>query len=103
MAFSFLKNFKAPVKQGSDGEFVEEDNSEGVDPQKVLIDTRSPEEIKEERRYVWKLDAFLLVFGCVSQVIKYLGKSAWIGRRVGSEGKQRETASRDIQSRPFPP
>lgn len=47
---SFLSYFRAaPVKQGQEGELVV--SSEGVDPQKALVDTRTAAEIKEEKRY----------------------------------------------------
>lgn len=47
---SFLSYFRAPpVQQNEEGEIVV--SSEGVDPQKALVDTRTPEEIKEEKRY----------------------------------------------------
>jgi len=50
LEMSFLSYFRAtPVKQGQEGELVV--SSEGVDPQKALVDTRTPEEIKEEKRY----------------------------------------------------
>jgi hypothetical protein len=46
---------------------------ESVDPQTgaVVSNVKS----KEERAFVRRLDMFLMTFGCLSQIIKYLGMS----------------------------
>lgn len=47
---SLLKSVRAPpLHQTDEGQIVVDD--QGVDPQKALVDDRTPEEIKEERRY----------------------------------------------------
>jgi hypothetical protein len=47
---------------------------ETVDPQTGA--TVSNHKSKEERAFVRRLDMFLMTFGCLSQIIKYLGKFA---------------------------
>lgn len=49
------------------------DAKETVDPQTGVI--VSSVKSKEERAFVRRLDLFLMTYGCLSQVIKYLGKS----------------------------
>lgn len=52
------------------------DPSASTDPQTgALIEKKS----KEERWFVARLDAILLVYGCISQVIKYLDQQSACG------------------------
>lgn len=44
---------------------------ESIDPQTGAI--VSNVKSKEERAFVRRLDMFLMTFGCLSQIIKYLG------------------------------
>lgn len=63
----------------------EDPNGGGVvdlDPQAVPPITKSP----EEKRFLIKLDIFLLTFGCISQVIKYIDQ---VGRMDLQEQNER--------------
>jgi hypothetical protein len=54
---------------------------ETVDPQTGAI--VSNHKSKEERAFVRRLDMFLMTFGCLSQIIKYLGTFASTVLRKG--------------------
>lgn len=53
---------------------------ESVDPQTGAI--VSNHKSKEERAFVRRLDMFLMTFGCLSQIIKYLGAYAFVATLI---------------------
>ncbi|THU81722.1 hypothetical protein K435DRAFT_873019 [Dendrothele bispora CBS 962.96] len=48
------------------------DSAKGIDVEESSDAVNSHVRSKEERLLVFRLDCFLMVFGCVSQIIKYL-------------------------------